>query len=374
MSRWLNDILCKDSLAKDDLVQLLSVNEGIETEAVLEHASRVRNTFTGKKIYVRGLIEFSNICKKNCLYCGVRGSNPFAERYELSKAQIIELAGAASVAGYTSLVLQSGERNDNAFARKVEEVVAKIKQASVGKTGITLSCGEQSEETYKRWFDAGAHRYLLRVESSGTRLYNKIHPSDGKHDHQVRINALESLKKIGYQVGTGVMIGLPFQKVEDMADDLVFMKSVEADMVGMGPYIEHYHTPLYPFTPLLKSPEERLRLSLLMIAVLRVYMKNINIASSTALDALDPNGRMKAVFAGANILMPNLTPADCREKYDIYKDKPVLREAEELIAKATGTFKKNGLELCMEEWGDSPAYKSRVHLPEANIRNNSALK
>ena len=201
---------------------------------------------------------------------------------------------------------------------------------SNGELGITLSCGEQSNETYRRWFESGAHRYLLRIESSTPELYAKIHPQNELHSFDKRLKSLQLLKEIGYQVGTGVMIGLPFQTMENLADDLLFLKQIDVDMVGMGPYIEHEDNPLYEFRHLLKTKQERFDLALKMVAALRLLMPDINIAAATALQAIDPAGREKALAIGANVIMPNLTPCDFRKEYQLYEDKPCLDEDAEL--------------------------------------------
>jgi biotin synthase len=198
-----------------------------------------------------------------------------------------------------------------------------------GRLGITLSCGEQTEEVYRHWFDLGAKRYLLRIETSSNQLYRKLHPDDKDHHYVTRLNALESLKKIGYQLGTGVMIGLPFQSIEDLADDLLFMKRMDIAMCGMGPYVEHHETPLYAYKNLLLPLSERLSLSLKMIAVLRMMMSDINIAATTALQSIDKNARMKAIEIGANVLMPNITPRNFRNYYFLYENKPISSQSDE---------------------------------------------
>lgn len=197
-----------------------------------------------------------------------------------------------------------------------------------GEIGITLSCGEQSEETYRRWFESGANRYLLRIESSSEELYRKIHPHDARHSFSNRMKALETLKKTGYQTGTGVMIGLPFQTIEHLAHDLLFMKQFDIDMCGMGPYIEHAETPLYAFRQHLLGLTQRLNLSLKMVALLRMLMPDINIAATTALQTIEKNARERAIEVGANILMPNITPKKYRDDYFLYQNKPVSAQSD----------------------------------------------
>jgi biotin synthase len=207
---------------------------------------------------------------------------------------------------------------------------------------------------YRQWFEAGAHRYLLRIETSSRELYAKIHPNNPLHDFDQRLTALHNLKELGYQAGTGVMIGLPFQTIENLADDLLFFKTLDIDMVGMGPYIEHSETPLYAYRHLLLPPEQRFFLALKMIAVLRLLMPDINIAATTALQTLHPMGREKAVLAGANIMMPNHTPGKYRGNYLLYENKPCVdEEAEQCRNCLEVRMHLVGSEIGYGEWGDS---------------------
>ncbi|MDR0311381.1 MAG: [FeFe] hydrogenase H-cluster radical SAM maturase HydE, partial [Acidobacteriota bacterium] len=261
---------------------------------------------------------------------------------------------------YASIVIQSGERADEAFAGKIEKLIRKIQEMAGGELHITLSLGEQSEDTYRRWMEAGAHRYLLRVEVSNPELYKKLHPDDGRHRYAMRVEALGALRRIGYQVGTGVMIGLPFQTPGDLAGDLIFFRDFDIDMVGMGPYVEHPDTPLYRFRNEIPSPDERVKLTLKMTALLRIMMKDINIAATTALQTLDPFGREKALNAGANVLMPNLTPAKYRSDYLLYENKPYVKDD----AGASGADLESrilsiGDSIAYSEWGDSRRYMER---------------
>jgi biotin synthase len=225
--------------------------------------------------------------------------------------------------GYGSITIQSGEWSSQEFIKQIDRIVREVKQATNGALGITLSCGEQQEDTYRRWFESGADRYLLRVETSSEVLYRKLHPNDNAHTYLQRVKALEALRETGYQVGTGVMIGLPFQTIEQLADDLLFMRQIDIDMCGMGPYIEHPNTPLYAHRDKLLPLEERLHLSWKMVALLRLLMNDINIAATTALEAIDNNAREKAIAVGANVVMPNITPTSYRPGYLLYENKPL---------------------------------------------------
>lgn len=318
-------VLNKKELSRADIIYLLGVS-GDDEKALFKHAAAIKKAHIGNVVHLRGLIELSNVCEKDCLYCGIRKSNENTNRYNISDEEALEAIRFAHVNKYGSVAIQSGEMSNAAFVDKINRIVQQAKEITNGEIGITLSCGEQTEATYKQWFDSGAHRYLLRIESSTEALYNQIHPQDRLHDYAERIQALKILKAIGYQVGTGVMVGLPFQTVEHLADDLLFMKQMDIAMCGMGPYIEHKDTPLYEHKDGLMPLEERFRLTLRMIAVLRILMPNINMAATTALQTIDKLGREKAIQIGANILMPNITPGKYRDSYALYENKPCTDE------------------------------------------------
>ncbi len=312
-------ILTKTNFSKDDIIRLLKANED-EKQIIFKKAFNIKEKYCKNKVYLRALIEVSNICKKDCFYCGIRKSNPKTVRYEIPIQKIKDLIGFAYANNYSSVVLQSGENAGKGFCKKITEALMYTKQIN-RQTGITLSCGEQTTDTYQQWFDAGAERYLLRIETSNRELYHKIHPVDTKHCFERRIEALKTIKKIGYQTGTGVMIGLPFQTVEDLAADLLFMQNLDIDMCGMGPYIEHNDTPLYRYHEMLEPVQQRAGQTLLMIALLRIMMKDINIAATTALHTIDKKNITQAIYCGANIIMPNITPLKYRENYFLYKNK-----------------------------------------------------
>jgi biotin synthase len=356
----ISTIFQQPSYSREDIVYLLGL-QGTEKTQLFAESARVKEKQVGNKVYFRGLVEFSNVCLKNCLYCGIRYDNIHVNRYNLTDEEIIDAARFAAENNYGSLVLQSGEIQHDNFTRRMEKLLTAIHQATGGKLRITLSCGEQSADTYKLWHDSGAHRYLLRIESSNPELYKKLHPNDVNHSFQRRLDSLFSLQQTGYQVGTGVMIGLPFQTPDDLAGDLLFMKQFNIDMVGMGPYLEHEETPLYEFRDLLLTREERFQLTLKMIAVLRILMKDINIAATTALQAIDKMGREKAIKIGANVIMPNITPGKYRDDYLLYQNKPCTDEnpddcktcLEARIALADNV-------IAYGEWGDSKYYSERV--------------
>jgi biotin synthase len=354
-----NKLINDKEISKEEIVVLLK-SEDNDRRYLFEKSKEIKEKYVGNKVYFRGLIEYSNICKKDCYYCGIRRSNKNLERYTMTDEEVLAAAEFAYKNRYGSIVIQSGENTSEFFTSKITYFLTKIKALSNNELGITLSLGEQEEETYKEWFNAGAHRYLLRIEASNKNLYNKIHPNDEVHSYDNRKNALYNLKKIGYQLGTGVMIGLPYQTLEDLADDLLFMKELDIDMCGMGPYIEHKDTPLYQLKDTLMPIEERYNLTLKMIAILRIMMKDINIASTTALQAIDPIGREKAITIGANIIMPNITPKKYRDKYFLYDNKPCSDEdAEDCIKCLEMRIKYAGGEIGYGEWGDSKHFKNK---------------
>ncbi len=347
------EILEKEKLEREDLITLLD-SEGADKELLFNKATEVKLKEIGNKVHFRGLVEFSNICGKDCYYCGIRKSNREVHRYNVTDEQILEAAHFAHINHYGSFVMQAGELESPAFTLRIENLLKEIKKLSDGKLGITLSLGEQSREVYERWFEAGAHRYLLRIETSTPELYQRYHPKDKHHDYQKRLDCLYTLKDIGYQTGTGVMIGLPFQNTGHLADDLLFMRDFDVDMVGMGPYIEHADTPLYQFRDQLIPIKDRFDLALKMVATLRILMKDINIAAATALQAIDPLGREKAVKVGANIIMPNITPGKYRNDYALYENKPCVDEEPEECKNCLDVrIQLADGEIGYGEWGDS---------------------
>ncbi|MCL1973729.1 MAG: [FeFe] hydrogenase H-cluster radical SAM maturase HydE [Bacteroidetes bacterium] len=332
----------------------LACDDQEKVKALYAKALAQKNALLGDAVHLRGLIELSNICAKDCFYCGIRCSNTKVVRYDLSDEEVLEAADFAQKAGYGSLVIQSGERSAPTFTKRISRLVTEIKSISNNQLGITLSCGEHPLEVYQEWFAAGAHRYLLRIESSNPNLYASLHPSGTRHSYKSRLQALGAVKKAGFQTGTGVMIGLPGQTVFDLADDLLFFKELDVDMVGMGPYLEHVDTPFFTLKETLWPKDKRLAMSLKMIAILRLIMPDINIAATTALQALDPYGREKGVLAGANIIMPNMTMAKVRQNYRIYDLKPGLEEDAELSkSHLEENLAAMGIRIARNEWGDS---------------------
>ena len=357
----LSEILAQSSFSHSDLEQLLQC-EGDDMIHLFNQGRKIKEIYTGNKVYFRGLIEFSNLCEKDCLYCGIRRSNSTVHRYNLSDQEIIDAARFADECNFGSIVLQSGENSSSRFADRITNLITQIRQQSNGRLRITLSAGEQSEEVYRRWFEAGAHRYLLRIETTNQSLFRKIHPKNPLHDFNRRLDCLHSLRAIGYQTGTGVMIGLPFQTMGDLANDLLFFQQFGIDMVGMGPYLEHSKTPMYKWRNELLPIRKRFDLALKMIAILRILMKDINIAAATALQVIDPLGREKGINVGANVIMPNITPGVYRNDYLLYENKPCIdEEPAQCKGCLDARIALTESEIAYGEWGDSLHYKTRTN-------------
>ena len=350
-----------EELAAVEIQTLLKINDADKLQALYDCAYRVKERYVGKVAYFRGIIEWSNICIKDCYYCGIRKSNRNVNRFQMDEEEIIREALWSYENEYGSAVIQAGERKDATFIDMIERVVKTVKEKTAGKLGITLSLGEQTEETYRRWREAGAHRYLLRVETTNPNLYARLHPED--HDLNVRKNCLALLKKTGWQVGTGVMMGLPDQTMEDLTNDILFMKDIDVDMVGMGPYIPHRDTPMGqkipPYTDEQKA--NALTLGLKMIAVTRIVLKDINIAAATALQALEHTGREMGLRCGANVIMPNVTETEFRPSYTLYDNKPCTDENSSMCRGCLSRrIEGIGETIGFNEWGDSPHYFARA--------------
>lgn len=365
----IKEILDNKDFCRDNIINLLE-SQGEERTLLFKKSAEIKEEYIGNKVWFRGLIEFSNICGKNCLYCGIRKGNKNLFRYNLSDDEILGAARFAYENRYGSIALQSGEVESKFFTSRIENLLHKIKELSYGELGITLSVGEQEPDIYKRWFDAGAHRYLLRIEATNPELYSKIHPKDSKHNFRRRLDCLKSLQDTGYQTGTGVMIGLPFQTINDLAGDLIFMREFDIDMCGMGPYIEHADTPLINTSEKLLPIDERFDLTLKMIAVLRLMMRDINIVAATALQAIDPTGREKAVKIGANIIMPNITPGMYRDNYKLYDNKPCTDDsAEDCRSCLEARVSLADSEVIYGEWGDTAHYDKRRMKSEGKMQS-----
>ncbi|MDR1327878.1 MAG: [FeFe] hydrogenase H-cluster radical SAM maturase HydE [Heliobacteriaceae bacterium] len=295
---------------KQEIISLLK-SDGAE---LFKAADEVRKKYVGDEVHLRGLIEFSNICKRDCLYCGIRSSNKNVERYRLSKEEILDFAQKAIDYGYKTLVMQSGE--DGYFTAEIlADIIKKIKPST--GIAITLSIGERSPDEYKMLKDAGADRFLLRIETTDEELYKQMHPHMSL---EKRKQCLYDIKSAGYEVGTGCLVGLPGQTIESLANDILFFKELGADMIGIGPFIPHKDTPLAD------APGGSFELALKVMAVTRLILPDINIPATTAMETLNPNGRLIALQSGANVVMPNVTEGDYRRKYELYPGKICIND------------------------------------------------
>lgn len=298
--------LRRETLSKEEITTLLLLQD---PSPLFAAADRVRRQFVGDEVYLRALIEFSNYCKNDCLYCGIRRSNTQADRYRLSPAQIIQTAQKAASYGYKTVVLQSGE--DVRFdTDTLCHIIREIKKLDMA---LTLSIGEKTREEYAACRHAGADRYLLRIETTDKALYERLDPGMSWDN---RVRCLHDLKELGYEVGSGSLVGLPGQTVESLADDLLFFKSLPVDMAGIGPFIPHPQTPLAA-----ETAKGHFELSLKMMAVMRLLLPDINIPATTAMETLHPQGRLLALQCGANVVMPNATEGEFRAKYELYPGK-----------------------------------------------------
>jgi biotin synthase len=357
----LEKVDCDEALTPAEMKALLEVSDPAELQALYDCAYRVKAKYVGKVAYFRGIIECSNICIKDCYYCGIRKSNANVKRFLMDEEEMVREAIWAFENEYGSVVIQSGERQDAVYIELIERVLRRIKTATDGKLGVTLSLGEQTEETYRRWREAGAHRYLLRIETTNPVLYRQLHPAD--HNFEVRKNCLALLKKTGYQVGTGVMMGLPGQTTDDLVNDILFMKELDVDMVGMGPYIPHRDTPMGAAIPPYTNEQKQaaLTLGLKMIAVTRIVLKDVNIAAATALQALEHSGREMGLKCGANVIMPNVTETEFRPNYVLYDNKPCLDENSSMCRGClTRRIQSIGETIGFNQWGDSKHYAKRI--------------
>jgi biotin synthase len=294
-------------LTRDEFIQVLAC----KSEYLFERARVAAKKIYGSKIFIRGLIEFTNYCKNNCFYCGIRAGNTDAERYRLSKEQILNCCETGYALGFRTFVLQGGE--DAFFTDDILTETVSAIRAGHPDCAITLSCGERSRESYERLFAAGADRYLLRHETSDAEHYKILHPV--QMNPESRKKCLRDLKDLGYQVGCGFMVGSPKQTLDNIVDDLLFIKEFVPHMVGVGPFMPHSGTCFKDEKP------GDLRLTLNILAIIRLMQPNLLLPATTALGTLAENGRELGIMAGANIVMPNLSPIDVRKKYLLYDNK-----------------------------------------------------
>ena len=310
--RELIDKLYKNhNLEKEEFIYLIENFDKDTSEYLFSLAQTTSQEYFQKEVYIRGLIEFTNYCKNDCYYCGIRRSNKNVSRYRLNKEEILSCCQNGYELGFRTFVLQGGE--DLAFTDEIMIDIIKAMREGYPDCAITLSIGEKSYDQYQAYYEAGANRFLLRHETANEEHYKKLHPESLSLEN--RKECLRNLKKIGYQVGTGFMVGSPYQTPECLAEDLAFIKELSPQMVGIGPFIPHKETPFKDF------PAGSMDLTLFLIGMLRLMLPNALIPATTALGTIDPKGREKGILSGSNVLMPNLSPIGVRKKYELYDNK-----------------------------------------------------
>ncbi len=298
-------------LTLSEYAELIQNRSKAAAAELAARAVKVRQEIYGNAVYVRGLIEISNICKNDCLYCGIRCSNRQADRYRLTPEDILSCTDEGYALGFRTFVLQGGE--DGFFTDEVLCPLIKEIKKRHPDCAVTLSLGERSRESYKRLFDAGADRYLLRHETANKAHYQKLHPATMSYDK--RMQALKDLKEIGYQVGCGFMVGSPYQTAETIAEDLKFIEEFQPDMCGIGPFIPHKDTPFAD------HPAGTLEMTCYLLSIVRLIHPSVLLPATTALGTIHPKGREMGIKAGANVVMPNLSPVSVRKKYALYDNK-----------------------------------------------------
>lgn len=298
-------------LTNAEFAVLLDQSSGADRDFLFERARAVRDAHYGRKVYIRGLIELTNYCKNDCLYCGIRKSNASCERYRLAKEQILSCCESGYALGFRTFVLQGGE--DGWYTdERMTDIVRAMRQA-YPDCAITLSLGERGRESFKRLYDAGANRYLLRHETADEAHYARLHPVSMTLTH--RLQCLRDLKEIGFQTGAGFMVGSPYQTTKCIVRDFRFLQELKPQMVGLGPFIPHHATPLKDF------PAGSTERTLLCLSIVRLLLPNVLLPATTALATIDGDGRIKGMNAGCNVVMPNLSPMEDRSKYLLYDNK-----------------------------------------------------
>ena len=339
MHTLITEIRDKQNITKEQLQFLLGTDDQEMIEELMVCARTEAQKVYGNKVYMRGLIEFTNYCKNNCIYCGIRRDNCHVDRYRLTKDQILDCCQSGYRLGFRTFVLQGGE--DPFYTDdQICEIVSEIKHQHPD-CAITLSIGEKSREAYERYFAAGAERYLLRHETADKAHYEKLHPREMSFDNRIR--CLHDLKEIGYQTGTGIMVGSPGQTVEHIIEDLLFIEKLRPEMIGIGPFLPHHDTPFAEY------PSGTAEQTILLLSIFRLMHPSALIPATTALATLIPDGRERGILAGANVVMPNLSPREERRKYELYNDKASLgAESAEGLATLQKQLNTIGYEISTE--------------------------
>lgn len=346
-----------ERLDKKIIIEYLNAS-GDKQQALFELSKNIRNEIFGNKVWFRGLIEFSNICQNDCYYCGIRKSNFKNERFTLSEKEILDCLNFINEVSYGSVVYQSGEVLDKKMQDYIFRIV-ELTHKEYPEMAITLSCGELSYEQLEKLREAGASRYLLRIETSNPEFYRKLHPENMSWEN--RLKCLKDLQSLDYQTGTGVMVGLPGQNDEDLLNDLKFFINNKFDMFGIGPYVVHQETPFGQDEKIVvwweENKEKNFNKFLNFIALLRIINPKINIAAATACDVFDSLGRIKVLEIAGNVIMPSVTPADYRDKYLLYQNKPGVDDnADKSREKLANKLVEAGLEPAWGELGTSLFY------------------
>ena len=345
----INKLYNENNASREELLYLLDNIDSQSKDLLMEKAHKTRLKHFGNKVYIRGLVELTSYCKKDCLYCGLRRGNKNAERYRLTKEDVLECVRNGDRLGYKTLVLQGGE--DAYFDDdKIVDIIKAIK-AEFPENAITLSLGERSYESYKKMYDAGADRYLLRHESATKKLYEDIHPGE-PFEH--RRQCLKNLKEIGYQAGAGFMVGIPNQTNEDLVNDLMFVKEFEPAMCGIGPFIPHKVTPLKDYK------HGSLEKTIICLAITRLLLPKVLLPATTALSSISEDGREEGLKAGGNVIMPNLSPMSVRKKYSLYDNKAyILDEDAKYKNMIEEKLRKVGFEIEISR-GDNPDFRKKL--------------
>lgn len=352
MKTLIDKLYHEHNLCDDELKNLIENITDEDLEYLRQKARETADSIYGKQVFVRGLIEFTNYCKNDCYYCGIRASNKCAERYRLSKEDIMDCCKQGHSLGFRTFVLQGGE--DMHYSDdEMCDIICEIKE-NYPDCALTLSVGERTYDTYKRWFDCGADRYLLRHETADKEHYEKLHPE--KMSFQNRMRCLRDLKEIGYQTGCGFMVGSPYQTTDTLIKDLRFIKEFEPAMVGIGPYLSHNQTPFA------NEKNGDVRLTLILLSIIRLLLPEALLPATTALGTASNDGRERGILHGANVVMPNLSPVPVRKKYSLYDNKICTgEEAAECKFCLTNRVKRIGYEIVVSR-GDNIAFSNEAPL------------
>lgn len=337
----------KHKLEPEQYRALLTMRDPQDVEYLMSQAREVAQLKFGKHVFLRGLIELSNVCRNDCLYCGIRRSNHQVARYTLTREQVLACCEQGYEIGFRTFVLQGGEWSEEQ-SKWIADLIAEIRQ-HWPDCAITLSLGEHPKETYALWREAGADRYLLRHETHNSRLYGLLHPKGMTIGN--RLQCLDWLKQLGFQVGAGIMVGSPFQSLKTIVEDIQYLIEFQPHMIGIGPFIPHHDTPLRRF------PAGSVEMTARLYAIMRLALPQALIPSTTAMASLSPNGRLRGILSGANVVMPNLSPEDNRKQYSLYDNKASLgAESAQGIRVLADELATIGYSI---DWsrGDSPSIK-----------------